>query len=348
MNDSNTRRENPRELEERANETRSEINRTLSQIENHFSPSQMIDQAMGLFRNNGGEMANNLGRTVRDNPVPMILTGVGLAWMALSQNSQRSRGYDDYRRYPSADFGRYRGDDYYDRGARGPEERGADQQFDSTPYAAANHAGPGVGRNYTGSYSGHAGEGLDDGSGVAGRSDQDEQSLLDKARETGHDALDTLEDARDEAAYRYRQEADRARQAAQDWRERADGQMQDLRGSVRSTADDASRFMREQPLVVGAAGIALGAFIGALLPPTRMEDRLAGQRSDAITDDVEKLADEKLQEGASTAREKLQKTAEEVRETASDTLSKVDSKVDAAAVETAAVDSATEKSASTV
>ncbi|MGQ7846754.1 hypothetical protein ACUNV4_19885 [Granulosicoccus sp. 3-233] len=330
MSISDTHSENPRDLEQHADEKRSEINRTLSQIEDHFSPSQMIDQAMGMFRGNGGEMANNLGRTVRDNPVPVILTGVGLAWMALSQNSSRSRmhdrGYDDYPDYRASEFDRYSDTDYRQRDPRYLQGRSSYRQG-GTPYGADTDSYR-PGQNTTGRPATHTDSGMQSASVDATRSQDDDQSLIDKAKEAGNDALDTLADVRDEAGYRYREEAERARHAAQDWRNRAGDHMQDFRGSMRSTADDASRFMREQPLVVGAAGIALGAFIGALLPPTRVEDRLAGQQSDAITDDVEQLADEKLKQGASAAREQLQNTAENVRESASDALSKADKKLD--------------------
>ncbi len=343
MNDAYTQTQDPRELEERANHQRSEINRTLSQIESQFSPSQMIDQAMGLFKDNGGEMANNLGRTVRDNPVPLLLTGVGLAWMAMSsQNASRSRGYprdhydyrdDGYARYDDHDYRSYDTRDFRDQDLY----RGNRAAY---PVDADDHSrGQGIGD----ARSAYTSDSLQ--SGVAGE-DPNESSLMDKARHAGNealdsmadardkakamgqDALDSVADARDEAEYRYRQEAHRARHAARDWRDRAGGQMQDFRGTMRSTTEDASRFMREQPLVVGAAGIALGALIGALLPPTRVEDRLAGQRSDAITDEVERKAEDTLKQGSSAAREHVQKAAEDVKTSASEALDKAERKAE--------------------
>jgi ElaB/YqjD/DUF883 family membrane-anchored ribosome-binding protein len=100
--------------------------------------------------------------------------------------------------------------------------------------------------------------------------------------------------------------------------------MQEFQGSARSSAADASRFMREQPLVVGAAGIALGALIGAMLPPTRFEDELVGKKSDSMTDEVEQVAGEKLRQGASAAREKVESTAEETRKTVNQKRDEVD------------------------
>ena len=46
--------------------------------------------------------------------------------------------------------------------------------------------------------------------------------------------------------------------------------------------DRASRLAEEQPLVVAAAGIAIGALFAALLPRTSVEDELMGEASDTI------------------------------------------------------------------
>ena len=251
MSNSNTRSESPRELEERANEKRSEINRTLSQIEDHFSPSQMIEQAMGLFKGNGGEMANNLGRTVRDNPVPMILTGVGLAWMAMSQNSSRSRGhergYDDYHAHYRSGYGRYADGGYRDNRAGEFRDSEAYRQPGAPYRASSDSFRPGDDIN-TGQ-SGYPGKRAHADSSTGQYPDEDEQSLVDKAKEAGSEALESLADVKEEAEYRYRQEADRARYAAQDWRDRADGQMQEFRGSM----VDAPHLARARRLLERAA-----------------------------------------------------------------------------------------------
>ena len=38
----------------------------------------MADQVAHYVRENGGEFARNLGQVVKQNPVPMLLVGVGL------------------------------------------------------------------------------------------------------------------------------------------------------------------------------------------------------------------------------------------------------------------------------
>ena len=41
----------------------------------------IVDQLVKAVGENGGEVSRNLGRSLRDNPIAALLTGVGLAWL---------------------------------------------------------------------------------------------------------------------------------------------------------------------------------------------------------------------------------------------------------------------------
>ena len=77
-------RKDPATLEREIDQTRANMDRTLGALERKFSPGQLLDQAMEFARENGGEFPNNLGRSIKENPVPALLTAVGIAWMAAS------------------------------------------------------------------------------------------------------------------------------------------------------------------------------------------------------------------------------------------------------------------------
>src|SRR5690606_19095951 len=47
-------------------------------------------QTVDRFRATGGEFAGNLSHSVRDNPLPTLLTSIGLAWLMLG--SRRNGG----------------------------------------------------------------------------------------------------------------------------------------------------------------------------------------------------------------------------------------------------------------
>lgn len=81
MNQTPPTRAHPAAIAREIDVTRSEVDQTLDALQAKLSPGQLLDRAVEFMRENGGELANSLGRSVRRNPLPMILTGVGLIWM---------------------------------------------------------------------------------------------------------------------------------------------------------------------------------------------------------------------------------------------------------------------------
>jgi hypothetical protein len=66
--------------------------------------------------------------------------------------------------------------------------------------------------------------------------------------------------------------------------------------------------LQDQPLVVGALGVALAAALGAMLPGTRQEDRLMGNTSDKVFDRGIEKATAKYDQ----ARRKVKEKAKDV------------------------------------
>jgi hypothetical protein len=80
----------PETLEREIDARRANIGSLVDALESKLSPGQLIDEALAYSKRNGGEFFGNLGTTVRANPVPMVLTGVGLLWLMMSQNRPSS------------------------------------------------------------------------------------------------------------------------------------------------------------------------------------------------------------------------------------------------------------------
>lgn len=225
----------PEEIERDIDRTRTSLGRTIDELENRLSPGQLLDQALGMAREHGGEFATNLGRSVENNPVPMLLTAVGIAWMMASSNEPRAAR----RRFGASDVsGRVAG--ARERVASGVESAKSAAGAVSERAARARHV--------VGDTVGHAGE-------------------------------------------RVRLQGDR------------------LRGGF-------SRLLEEQPLLVGAMGIAVGAALGAALPRTESEDRLLGETSDAATRSVKERARQAYGEARDRAAEMLPSRDEEQGEPA--------------------------------
>ena len=73
-------------------QTRGEMDRTLSAIEQKFTRERLVDQGLGYLRESGAaQFAQNLGSAARQNPFPLVLAGIGIVWlMALGRQPVRN------------------------------------------------------------------------------------------------------------------------------------------------------------------------------------------------------------------------------------------------------------------
>ena len=85
----------PDEILAEIDRTRSEMDRTLTAIEHRLTPGQLVDQGIDYLRHSGAnEFVQNLGGTAKQNPMPVALVGIGLAWlMALGRQPAQHEGY---------------------------------------------------------------------------------------------------------------------------------------------------------------------------------------------------------------------------------------------------------------
>lgn len=80
------------ELERETRRTRGRLTATIEQLRVRMTPGQLIDQMIDYTREGpAAEFLRNLGREVRENPVPLVLIGIGVAWlMVASSRTSRS------------------------------------------------------------------------------------------------------------------------------------------------------------------------------------------------------------------------------------------------------------------
>ncbi|MFW5920488.1 MAG: DUF3618 domain-containing protein, partial [Polyangiales bacterium] len=79
------------EIESDVEMIRSEMAETLRQIEAKFSPRSLLDEAievMRRWRQGPSQFGRNLGIAIRDNPIPILLTGIGVVALLVSQRRQ--------------------------------------------------------------------------------------------------------------------------------------------------------------------------------------------------------------------------------------------------------------------
>ena len=221
----NLDREDSNELRGDIDSTRHRMDDTLDELGDRLHPRRLLDDVMDFFGSSSGrsqashardglaDFGENLSRTVRDNPMPTLLVGAGLAWMALgsrsndSQSDQRSRR-GRLRRYDADGFEddyAYRDEDPYltDEDllirAGGPSRDTADYQ--QGLYVPETYDDEG---NQQGSSSGSK---LDQAKGAASRA-------KDSVSGTASSAGDSVSNAASSAAEKAKQAADTTASAA--------------------------------------------------------------------------------------------------------------------------------------
>jgi Protein of unknown function (DUF3618) len=284
------------DIERDVQQSRANIEHTLDAIQERLSPGQLVDQAIGYFRGGRGvDFARNLGDSIAANPIPVTLMGVGLAWMMISgQRTARNGDQGD----PA----------YWDRDLDPIEE----------PYAGYAEAEGDLA--YLGPEA-DAGGGFGEGLQEAGA------SAMDRMGEAGDRARDAAAQVRDRARDAGAQVRDRARDAGAQVRDRFGRARAGVAGRAHEAGARARyagrrarqgllRSLDEQPLVLGAIGLAIGAALGAALPPTETEDELMGETRDKAlrrATEVGREQAEKVRDAAgavaSAAREEAGKQA---------------------------------------
>ena len=211
----------PAEIERDIQVTRAEIDRTLDRLERKLSPGHLLDTAL----DGGGAFATNLGRTARDNPLPVMLLGCSLAWLAFGPRSPGTHGH--------------------------------------------SHTGTGV---------------LSD---TAHRMSQG-------ARQTGgavHGAAESMRAAGDriaESAHAVREQGGRYYRSA-------------------------NRMAHENPLALGALGLAVGVTLAAMFPITRREEEAMGEQSDRVKAAAKDMAAEQAHRADAAAGAAVKAARQETR-----------------------------------
>lgn len=236
----------PDALEREVDEVRERLSQTVDALGTRLSPGELLDQFIGTAREHGGELGRNFGGQIKQNPVPALLTTVGIAWLMAGSGNNPSAGTGD-----SYSGGAY-AEEYDSMGSDGSDGSSMGEAVKSKLEAGKDKLAAG-------------------------------KSKLAEGKEAAATRLDGARSSLNNQTAAARQHA----------KIRASELQQNMQ-----------RFMHEQPLVAGTLGMALGAALGALVPPTEAEDRLVGSASDSATERAKQVAAEQYERGRETAKQK--------------------------------------------
>jgi ElaB/YqjD/DUF883 family membrane-anchored ribosome-binding protein len=275
IRDDQTRK--PADIEQDIERTRSQMASTLANIQKRLSPGQMLDQTLGYFENKSGNLAANMGRTVKENPVPATLIGLGLAWLF---TSNRTSGAKPSQSAASTAGGSYGGPARQGENPGSPRESGnpgfepVGERRLAERRISGRAGGGGMGRTVP-----HPDEPVREAAGRAGEKIEETVSGI------GESAGGLMSHTRENVEHAVSQAREKTRQVA----ERASRQAHQVGDQVQHLAE-------ERPLLLAAVGVAIGAALGAVLPKTRTESQWLGETRNRLVERAGQAGGEMLHE----------------------------------------------------
>ncbi len=264
-------------LQERIQKDREEIGRTLDEIQDRLSMGRLLDQATGYMKSGGV----NLADSARNNPLPLILTGIGLTWLIGSSNSSDQR----VRHSESEDV------------ASIMDEHRA--LHDAVTRAHSDASAIRRGKN-------------ESESAFQDKIAQAKAKALSIKRTAGETAeafRDRVDDALGQAEKKASDLMERTRSAGETVAESVARQGRAASRTARDAQSAVSSFYHDQPLVAAAFGVAAGAVLSALVPPTRVEQRALDKYGEGVKQGTKKAAAAAVQTAKTAASEGVRAAA---------------------------------------
>lgn len=228
----------PAELEREIEQQRRHIEGIVQALENKLSPGEIFDRVLSFGKGTGRDFAGNLTNTVKENPVPALLTAAGLLWLYASSRQSSSVTSTSLVVVDA-------------------EMMDDDETFES-----------------------HSGS-----NGIGERLHSAKSAIGDKA----HGAASSIRSGAQGAKQSIRSGA---RTAKESIRSGARTAKDSVSSGVHRAKEGYGTMLQENPLAAGAIAVAVGAVLGALMPPTRKEDEVFGEASDRLGDRLKAKARE--------------------------------------------------------
>jgi len=242
-----------------------------------------IGKAETMVRNVGDTVSDaryTIMDTIRENPIPAALVGIGLGWLFMNARNTSTHRSRSYRSEYYGDI--YRGQTY---------DRQSGYTAGTYATGARGYNEPNVierGQHAVGNTLQQAQEKAGD---VASKVQQTVGNLADQGQATVSNVVDqaqsTVGNIADQAQYQAQRVEDRFQTA-----------------------------LIENPLVVGAISLAVGAAVGLAAPQTRREHELMGEARDNLVERVQSVAQDTVEKVQQVAGQVVEQTETTIKEQA--------------------------------
>lgn len=277
----------PEAIEADIRRTRSNMDSTLNELQSRL---------MGARHDLVNQFTHNLTEAVIRNPVPAALLGSGLV-LVLASTLWRHRvpvvfagSAIAWRKLYGPEEGRYQRPEY---------------EYEHSPEPTVSyHSDERPGRLKR--VGGRASETKRQwGSSLRGAASSSRERLAESGQrlsEKGAQIRGSFSEAADSARSRASHLSHSARERASELSHSARELGQSARERAHRVQHGSQRMLREQPLMLAAAGLAAGALIGALLPRTRREEEMMGPIRDRLIERAREEASEQFEHGKKIAQ----------------------------------------------
>ncbi|HJS86299.1 MAG TPA: DUF3618 domain-containing protein [Acetobacteraceae bacterium] len=285
---------------------RTRLDSRLSELGRRLSPGQIVDEGLDLLRTREGiDFTRNLGVAVRERPIPVALVGIGLAWLMSGARDPVAHRETHVRvtrlRAPQDDLMsraweagrsvvRQTGESDIDYRSRVTEARGKVLGVARTAQETAE------------AYADRVQEALfaardrvsDAVSSAADKISSMGASVGDAMQSASDRVTGAAHDLRDQASSLGGQIADQGRRLG----DAASHGMRQAQYTARSTGSGLMATLSDNPVLLGAVGLAVGAVLGALLPPTEIEREYLGEAAHDARDALQGVVQEVVDRGS--------------------------------------------------
>lgn len=338
-----------RHYEREAEATRHRLADTLNELHDRLTPGDILNEMLTYGRGGGGTFLRAFTTAARQNPIPALLIGAGCAMFVaektgltqrLAARAERREGAFPRGAVPIGSEQPSAGQSV--RSAVGSATEAVRDQASSLAEGARDRAAAvgdavsGAATSVSERVSGTAASVRDRMSSAAASVGDTAASAAQQMQQGASKAGDRLSESADQVAQGAREVGHRVSgaageiargvrevgEAAQEYSAAMGEQFVESTGrtcqqatrAARQVKEKAQSLVEEQPLVVAAIGIAIGAAIAAALPSTKTEDELMGDTSDAVKEtlgDVAAEQYEKAKDVAGSVAQQAKKVAEE-------------------------------------
>lgn len=236
-------------IEQDINRSRSALNDTIERLGGKLSPGQIVDEVLGVAQGQFGKFTSNVGKQVRDNPIPLLLIGAGVGMYLLNQHQQQNTNTE-----PRIEEDDWRAEHHFRKieTLRSSSPRSADETDEA--YSRRMH---------------------------------DEHAKALDIRQMAGEASDAFHARVKKTVDGLERRAASVRDAVSSGMSKAGhfihDQAQHAGEMAAGAKDKAGAMYYDKPLAAGAIGVAIGALLGSFAPLSSMErDKLQGMADEAM------------------------------------------------------------------